>query len=149
MKTIYTLLLTLGIISTITACKKDSIPKPPVADLELNMYDIKIAGDSTNYEFNYPSTIILKGDYTWTTDVGGAKSYGTYTWTSTSDQQADVTFTITQWTDFTPNLTLSDKFKFVIQTVNYCSFSLATSPYLPFCHFQDRDFSNTWLRTYP
>lgn len=147
MKNIYTLLLTLAIVSVIPSCKKDNVaPKPAVADRELTLLDLRVSSDPTNVEFNSTGTLILREDYTWTTDLGGAKSHGTYSWTSTSAQQADIKFSITQWTDFGSNLALSDKLKLVLQSVDYCGFSLQ-GPL--FCNFIDWDVANSWLRTNP
>jgi len=124
MKNILTL-IALVVVLTFSSCKKDNeIAKPQIADIEFKMYDLRATGDTTISEVTYPSTLILKSDYTWTIDLGGAKSNGTYTWTPTSNQQSAVKFTILNWTDFTTNQILSDKLKSAIQSVNNCGYSL-------------------------
>jgi hypothetical protein len=128
-----------------TSCKKDNdAPKPQFADIEFTMYDLRATGDTITLEVTYPNTIILKSDYTWTIDLGGAKSNGTYTWTPTSNQQGEIKFTITQWTDFTTNQILSDKLKSVLQLVDNYGYTLSTPSFL---NFLDKNFNFSFLRT--
>ena len=83
MKNILTL-FALAIAFTITSCRKDNeAHKPQFADIEFKIYDFRPPGDTTATEIMYPNTIVLKGDYTWTVDLGGTKSNGTYSWTPT------------------------------------------------------------------
>jgi len=132
MKNILTL-IALVVVLTFSSCKKDNeIAKPQIADIEFKMYDLRATGDTTISEVTYPSTLILKSDYTWTIDLGGAKSNGTYTWTPTSNQQSAVKFTILNWTDFTTNQILSDKLKSAIQSVNNCGYSLLNPSFANF-----------------
>jgi len=132
MKNILTLIALVGVL-TFSSCKKDNeIAKPQIADIEFKMYDLRTTGDTTISEVTYPSTLILKSDYTWTIDLGGAKSNGTYTWTPTSNQQSAVKFTILNWTDFTTNQILSDKLKSAIQSVNNCGYSLQNPSFANF-----------------
>ena len=65
--------------------------------------------------------------------MGGAKSNGTYKWTSTSNQQGDIKFTILNWTDFTFDQTLSDKLKSALQAVKSYGFTLQTPSFNNFC----------------
>jgi len=143
MKYTFTLFL-FSLFTAFFSCKKDnSIPKPQVADTEFTMYDLRASNDTVIFEVNYPSTLLLKSDYTWTIDLGGTLSHGTYTWTPTSNQQAEIKFTITQWTDFSTNQILSDKLKSVLQTVDNCGFSLQNPSFL---NFLDKNYVS-FLRT--
>ena len=129
------ILILFALMSTMTfmSCKKDNeIIKPQISDIEFTLYDLRAAPDTVILDVNYPSTLILKSNYTWTIDLGGAKSNGTYTWTPTSNQQSAIKFTIINWTDFTTNQMLSDKLKSVIQTVNNCGYSLQNFSYANF-----------------
>jgi hypothetical protein len=81
--------------------------------------------------------MILKSDYTWSIDLGGAKSNGTYSWTPTSNGQGDINFTTILWTDFTSNRILSDKLKSALLTVRNNGFSLQTG------------FNNFLVNNYP
>lgn len=144
MKTILTLFIFIAVV-TFTSCKKDNeVAKPQIADIEFTMYDLRTTGDTTALEVNYPSTIILKSDYSWTIDLGGAKSNGRYDWTPTSNQQGDIKFTITQWTDFSSNIVLSNKLKSVLQSVDNYGYSLSSPSFL---NFQDKNFNFSFLRT--
>jgi len=144
MKNILTLFAFIAIV-TFTSCKKDNEePKPQFADIAFTMYDLRATADTTTYEVTYPSTIILKSDYTWTIDLGGAKSNGTYTWTPTSNQQGEIKFTITQWTDFSSNQILSNKLKSVLQSVDNYGYSLSSPSFL---NFLDKNFNFSFLRT--
>jgi hypothetical protein len=137
MKTILTLTAFISAL-TFMSCKKDNEnPKPQIANIEFTLFDVRTAGDSNILEVNYPSTLILKSDFTWTIDLGGTKSNGTYTWTPISKQQADIKFTITQWTDFSSNSILSDKLKSALKEVNHCGYSLQTPS---FANFLDNNF---------
>ena len=125
---------------TITSCKKDiEIAKPEFADLEFKMYDLRTKGDVAIHEVTPPSSLVLKSDFTWTIDLGGAKSSGTYTWTPTTTQQADIKFTIISWTDFTSNQTLSDNLKLALQQVNHCGYSLQDPS---FANFLDNSYGD-------
>lgn len=118
-------ILILIALITIISCKKDNeIQKPQFADIEFSIYDLRSPGDTTSTEITYPNTIILKSDFTWTIDLGGAKSNGTYSWTPTSNQQGDIKFTVINWTDFTTNQTQSNKLKSALQVVSRYGFSL-------------------------
>ena len=147
MKYILTLIALFGVL-TFSSCKKENeISKPQIADIEFEMYDLRATGDTTISEVIYPSTLILKSDYTWTIDLGGAKSNGTYSWTTTSNQQSAINFTILNWTDFTTNQILSDKLKSVLQTVNNCGYSIQNPSFANFLvnNFQGDYFAS--LRT--
>ncbi len=139
MKNILTL-FTLIAAFTISSCKKDTpIAKPEFANIEFKLYDFRTKGDITIYEVTPPSTLILKSDFTWTMDLGGAKSSGTYSWTPTTTRQADIKFTIASWTDFTTNQTLSDKLKLALQQVNHCGYSLQDPS---FANFLDNSYGD-------
>ena len=142
MKSILTLF---GFIAAVTfiSCKKDEAPTPRFADIMFTMSDLRLTTDTIIYEVTYPSTIILKRDYTWTIDLGGAKSSGTYTWKPTSDQQGDIKFTINQWTDFSSNRILSDKLKSVLQSIDNYGYSLFETSFL---YLQDKNFNFSFLR---
>lgn len=144
MKNILTLIVFSAAL-TLTSCKKENeTPKPEFADIAFAMYDLRVTTDTITYEVTYPSTIILKSDYTWTIDLDGAKSSGTYTWMPTSNQQGDIRFTITQWTDFTSNKILSDKLKSVLQLVDNYGYSLSSPSFI---NFLDKNFNFSFLRT--
>ena len=144
MKKIFTLLALIA-IATFASCKKDNeAPKPQFADIEFTMYDLRATADTTIHEVTYSSKLILKSDLTWTIDLGGALSNGTYTWAPTSSQQGDIKFTITQWTDFSSNQLLSNKLKSVLQSVDNYGFRLAAPSFL---HFLDKNFNYSFLRT--
>ena len=129
MKSIFTLIAFIFVV-TITSCKKENeVPKPHFADIEFIIYDLRAPGDTTISEVNYPNTIILKSDYTWTIDLGGAKSNGTYTWTPSTNQQGDIRFTTVNWTDFTTNQLLSDKLKSALQAVSSYGFPLQSTSF--------------------
>ena len=117
-----------------TSCKKNETSKPIFADIEFTIYDLRPPGDSDAAEVTYPSTIILKSDYTWTIDLGGAESNGTYSWAPNSNQQGDIRFAITKWADFTSNPILSDKLKSALLAVKRygCFYPLQTSSFLNF-----------------
>jgi hypothetical protein len=132
MKNILTLFVCSALL-TITSCKKDNqIPKPEFADIEFTIYDLRLPGDTTSTDVFYPSTMILKSDYTWSIDLGGAKSNGTYSWTPTSNGQGDINFTTILWTDFTSNRILSDKLKSALLAVrnNGCSIQTGFNNFL-------------------
>jgi hypothetical protein len=137
MKTILTLTAFISALAFMS-CKKDNEnSKPQFANIEFTLYDVRAAGDSNILEVNYPSTLILKSDYTWTIDLGDTKSNGTYTWTPTSNQQGDIKFAITQWTDFSSNPNLSNKLKSALLEVNHCGYSLKTPS---FANFLDNNY---------
>ena len=123
MKIKLTAFILLGLL-VFAACKKDKTdPKPEVADISFTLIDCRPPGDTLNYSFfNYPSSIILHSDYTWTLDLDGAVSNGTYTWMPTTYKSADIKMTIQQWTPLSSNTALSDKLKLVIQSTDNCTF---------------------------
>lgn len=124
MKKILTLVALITAL-TITCCKKDNqIAKPEFANIEFKLYDLRTNGDINIYEVTPSSSLVLKSDFTWSIDLGGAKSSGTYSWTPTSIRQADIKFTIVTWTDFATNQVLSDKLKTALQEVDHCGYSL-------------------------
>lgn len=144
MKNILTLVVLVAAV-TLTSCKKDNeVAKPPFTDIEFTMYDLRATGDTTVLEVTYSNTLILKSDYSWTIDLGGAKSNGTYTWAPTSNQQGDIKFTINQWTDFSANIVLSNKLKSVLQLLNNYGYSPSTPSFL---NFLDKNFNFSFLRT--
>lgn len=144
MKNILTLLAFITSM-TITSCKKENqLSKPQFADLEFSIYDLKTSGDITSTDVNYPNTIILKNDFSWSIDLAGAKSYGTYTWTPTSNQQGDIKFSISQWSDLNTNQILSDKLKSALQSVDNYGFSLSNPSYL---NFLDKNSNFSFIRT--
>ena len=139
MKNILTLFALIAAF-TITSCKKDTaIAKPEFADIEFKLYDLRTKGDVTIYEVTPPSLLVLKSNFTWTMDLGGAKSSGTYTWAPTTTRQADIKFTIVTWTDFTTNQILSDKLKLALQQVNHCGYSLQDPS---FANFLDNSYGD-------
>ncbi len=129
MKNILTL-FALITATTFISCKKDSeVQKPQFADIEFSIYDLRPPGDTTATEITYPNTIILKSDFTWTIDLGGAKSNGTYSWTPSTNQKGDIRFTTIKWTDFTTNQLLSDKLKSALQAVSRYGFPLQSTSF--------------------
>ncbi len=137
MKNILTLFAFI-IVMTIISCKKDNeIAKPEFAGIEFKLYDLRTSGDVTIYDVTPSSSLVLKNDFTWTINLEGTKSNGTYSWTPTSTRQADIKFTIVSWTDFTSNQVLSDKLKLALQQVNHCGYSL-----------QDPSFANFLSNSY-
>ena len=146
MKNILTLFALFGAF-TITFCKKDTaLARPEFTDIEFKLYDLRTKGDVTIYEVTQPSTLVLKSDFTWTIDLGGAKSSGTYSWKPTTTRQANIRFTIVSWTDFTTNQILSDKLKLALQQVNNCGYSLQDPS---FANFVDNSYGDYFasLRT--
>ena len=144
MKDTFALFLFL-LFTTFFSCKKDDpVSKLQFADIEFTMVDLRASGDTVVFVVNYPSTLVLKSDNTFTIDLGGAVSHGTYIWTIISDLNAEIKLTITQWTDFPTNQILSDKLKSVLQTVNFCFFSLANPSFL---NLSDKNFDYSFLRT--
>ncbi len=132
MKNILTLLSLITIL-TFTSCKKETeAPRPHFADIVFTLYDLRATGDTTITEVNIANTITLKSDYTWTIDLGGAKSNGTYAWTPTSNQQGEIKFTILNWTDLASNQNLSEKLKSALQVVNHCGYSLENPSFANF-----------------
>lgn len=132
MKHILTLLAIITIMA-ITSCKKKTeVPRPSFADIEFFIYDFRAPGDSIISEVNYSSTVVIKGDFTWSIDLGGAKSNGTYTWVPTSNQQGEIKFKILNWTDLSSNQFLSDKLKSALQAVNHCGYSLGNPSFANF-----------------
>jgi len=134
MKKILTVFVSIAVaVATFTSCKKDNeAAKPQFADMEFALFDLRANGDTAISEVNYPSTLVLKSDFTWTIDLGGTKSNGTYTWTHTSTGQGEIKFTILRWTDFISNQIISDKLKSALQSVNHCGYSLQTPSYANF-----------------
>ena len=120
----YTLTLFAFILAiTLISCKKDDVvQKPPFADIEFAISSVRSPGDSTITEITYPNTIILKNNYTWSIDLGGAISDGTYSIMQSSTQQGDIKFTINQWSDFPTNPMVSAKLKSALQVVNRYGF---------------------------
>lgn len=126
-------LLAITVILSLSSCKQNKEDgKLPFADIEFTIYDLRAVGDSTISEFNYPSSIILKSDFTWSIDVEGTKSNGTYTWSPVSNQQVAIKFTIVKWNDFSANPQLSDKLKSALLSVNHCGYSLTASAFANF-----------------
>lgn len=148
MKNILTLSV-LFIVVMLTACKKtNEIAKPQIADIEFEIDDLVAPGDTVSSLVSYSNSIILKSNFTWTIDFGGAISNGTYTWTPTSNQQGEVKFTILVWTDFITNPDLSNKLKSALLAVNHCGYSLQTPS---FAHFMNNNYQAAhfpYLRTY-
>lgn len=143
MKPTFTFFLILSIFF-LNSCKKDNdLIRPAVANTPFLLYDLRISTDTANTDINYQSTLILKDDYTWTLDLGGAKSNGTYSWTPTTNQQALVKFTITQWTPLSTDIALSNKLKAVLEIVDNCGFSLSNPSFLNFLN----NTATTTLRT--
>ena len=148
MKNILTLFVCSALL-TITSCKKDNqIPKPEFADIEFSIYDLRPPGDTTSTEVNYPSTMILKSDYTWSIDLGGAKSSGKYSYSPTSSGQlGDIVFTIVSWTDFASNRVLSDKLKLALLDVTRYGCILRTPAFNNFFALDAQGQITTTIRT--
>lgn len=128
---------------TFASCKKSShMSKSQFADIEFLIYDFRGVGDTVASAFSTPSTIILKSDHTWTIDVGGSKSHGTYSWRNIARQQGAIVFTISSWTDIPADPTLSEKLKSALQSVNYCGYFLDDPGYANFLAngFPDSNF---------
>ncbi len=143
MKKLFTI-FAITCLFSVSSCKKDVEPKPAVADIPFYLYDVKTTSDTSTIYINHENTFMLKGDYTWTMDLAGAKSSGTYTWVSSGNYQAQVKFTILQWTTLNSDTAISNKLKYVIESVDNCGFPGAT---LYGLNFLDR--SNTSiLRTH-
>lgn len=142
MKNLLTLFALIAVVASSSCKKENEITKPEIADIEFKLYDLRANGDTTISEVIYSSTLILKGDYTWTIDLGGAKSNGTYTWKPSSYQQSTIKFSILTWTDFTANQILSDKLKSALQSVNNCGYSL---PNPSFANFMDNNFPGSYF----
>ena len=109
-----------------SSCKKDeaeyAIPKPQIADIAFSLYDLKLPTDSASTDISFPTTLLLKSDYTWTLDLNGAKSNGIYTWNSTESNKAQIKFTVQQWTGLSSNILISSKIRTVLETVTICAF---------------------------
>jgi hypothetical protein len=131
----YRVLTVVFIIIGLAACKKDNqSPNLEFADIPFTIYDLREIGDTTITEVNYPNTLILKRDYTWTIDLGGAKSNGRYTWTPTSNQQGDIKFTIGYWDNSFSNQNLSAKLRDALLEVNHYGYSLQDPTFINFLH---------------
>lgn len=142
------ILLVLVFVLGLAACKKDNkTPNAQIAGIEFTLFDLRALGDTIALEVNYPSTFILKNDYSWSLDINGTKSSGTYTWKPTSNQQAEVKFSITQWTDFSANLTLSNKLKSALLAVKSCGYSLQAPSYANFLDLSYQGSYFPFLRT--
>ena len=103
------------------SCKKNSTQtKPAIADIPLDAQDMNMAGDSSVTALPYPAVLILNADYSWTLDVQGAKSFGTYTWVPTIAYKAQIYFTITHWTQFGTDPAKSNKLKNILLAVEKC-----------------------------
>jgi hypothetical protein len=151
MKTILYLFIFLSAWSVIS-CKKDkSAEIPKIAGIEFNINDLRGPEDDLISKLDYPNTLILHSDFTWTINLGGAISQGTYTWKpspkkefdNAANQQGEIKFIITQWIDFTTNQILSNKLKSILLSVNNCGFSILDFSYL---NFVDNN-SNSLLRS--
>jgi hypothetical protein len=118
------LLFAVFIIAFSQSCKKDSTAetKLAVADIPLNARDMRMAGDSISTDLPDSSILILKADYTWTLDVQGAKSFGTYTWAPIELYRTQIKFIINQWTQFGTDPAKSNKLKNILLTVDKCEF---------------------------
>jgi hypothetical protein len=137
----FTTLTVVTFFLLLASCKKeDPIPASPIANLEFSVYDFRALGDSVIIDAPTPSTLILKSNNTWSLDLGGAKSSGTYTWTPTTNQQANVKFTILEWTNYTANQVVSDKLKSAMLAVTSCGYSLNTPS---FANFLDLTYQGT------
>lgn len=130
---------------TFSSCKKDraSAVIPGIADIEFSINDLRGPQDELITDVSdINTTIILKSDLTWTTDLGGAISHGTYIYTPSGNHEkqfilagsfyGDFKFTISKWTDLISNKILSDKLKSVLQSVNNCGYSILDPSYLSF-----------------
>lgn len=106
------------------SCKKDSTAETKLAivDIPLNARDMKMAGDTIGTDLPDSCILILKIDYTWTLDVSGAKSFGTYTWSPIELYRTQIKFTINQWTQFGTDPAKSNKLKNILLTVDKCEF---------------------------
>ena len=129
------------ILTSIISCKKDNqMARPEFVNIEFKLYDLRTSHDVTIYDVNPSSSLILKNDFTWSIDLGGAKSNGTYSWMPTSNQHAHIEFTILSWTDYPLDQILSDKLKLALQQVNVCGYSLQ-DPY-SFANFFDDNYGD-------
>lgn len=140
MKSNFTCFLLLTLLC-FQSCKKENISAiPPFADTIFKLYDLRRASDSTFTDVYFQeSSFTMKSDFSWSLEVEGAKSIGTYSWTPKEAMVAKVNFTIVQWTPLNADTALSNKLKTVIQTVEYCSFQGQTDSdsavkYLGFTH---------------
>lgn len=130
---------------TFSSCKKDKVAAiiPDIADIVFSIKDLRGPQDALITDVSdLNTTIILNSDFTWTTDLGGAISHGTYIYTPSGNHERDLIlagsfygdfkFTISKWTDFSSNKILSDKLKSVLQSVNNCGYSILDPSYLSF-----------------
>lgn len=128
-----------------TDCKKDKEEekfKPPIADIEYVINDLRVSTDSTFTDVTFPNSLLLKSDYTWLLDCNGAKSNGTYTWIPTLSNRADIRFTILQFTPLNSNITVSNKIKTILET---CPKAVYDGPGNVYFYLLD-DFSSNALR---
>jgi hypothetical protein len=117
----YTYIFLLITISMLSCKKEDVIKKPQISDIPYTLYDTKLSGDPSRTEVSYSTTFLLKSDFTWTLDLEGAKSFGTYTWDPTDNFFAGLKFNIAQWSTFSADTAISNKIKNVLVSVNRCS----------------------------
>ena len=141
---IFTLLFALSIFG-FQSCKNDKVePRPAIADVPLNAFDMRSSGDTSSTDLTYPSTLTLNSDKTWTLNFGGAQSFGTYSWKPTITYTADIKFNITQWEVLGADTAKSSKLKNIILSLNRCEFPGTTLYGVNF--FSEGDVS--YLRTH-
>lgn len=127
----------IAILIGLQSCKKEEVTQPPViADIPYSLFAYKTKNDTSSSQVQFLSKLVLKKDFTWTLDFGGAKSNGSYTWHPTSQYQAHIKFSITNWTPLKLDAAASEKLKSILLTVDNC---LILGSTLQSIGFQNKD----------
>ncbi len=127
------------------SCKKDTttVTTPAISNKTVRADIMKLSPDSLYIILPYQTLFTFKSDNTWTLNLANAKSNGTYTWTSTDANSAQITFSILQWTPLASDTITSNKLKNVLLAINKCQFP-GDSMYSVIFFSQD---NNTLFRT--
>lgn len=121
-------LVTIAVLLTtflIYSCKKKEAiePTPAISDIPLTGIDMKAFFDTIPVELLSPATLLtLNGDYTWTMDLGGAISFGYYSWVPTEPNIARIKFYVTEWRHLSADSAKSAKLKDILLEVDKCEF---------------------------
>ena len=132
MKGILTPIALLILLSTVSCTKNTDTSGLQFADKPYTLYDFRAPGDTTITEVNDPSTLTLYNDGTWTIEISGALSKGTYEWSPASNGKGEIKFKILDWAGFPPNQMLSEKLQSALQSVTHYGYIVENPSFVTF-----------------
>lgn len=100
------------------SCHKDDRHlAAPFSGYPLTIKEVMAPGDNFISPIPYPTVLMLKADLTWTMDIAGTITSGTYTWQTLNSITGKIQFTVQQWP-----ATNAAKLKAIVEAVNKCEF---------------------------